>query len=189
MCSIFYCRAETNYFIAVISLPETSWHFQNGTLLVQRRLSYRNATVLSTDLGLFCSGHDMITACESYTSTALWNGQWFHRQACSNTNLGTDWEPIQDGKEIVFVWAPDHVGISSKSAADSAAKDALDDDVSNEYIPFSDLTPHLNNYIADSWQNEYPLNKLHRSLLSKWTSSDTALPMEQTTYGWLILSC
>ena len=29
---------------------------------------------------------------------------------------------IQDRKEVVFVWVPDHVDISGNSAADSAAK-------------------------------------------------------------------
>ena len=37
------------------------------------------------------------------------------------------------GKEIVFVWVHGHVGISGNSAANSAAKDALDGDVSDEY--------------------------------------------------------
>ena len=70
---------------------------------------------------------------------------------------------IRDGKEIVFVWAPGHVVISGNSATDSAAKDALDGDVSDEYIPFSDLKPRLSNYIAELCQNEwdnYPRNKL-----------------------------
>ena len=55
---------------------------------------------------------------------------------------------IKDGKEVVYVWLPGHVGISGNLAADSAAKDALDGDVSDEYIPSSDLKPRLNNYVA-----------------------------------------
>ena len=72
---------------------------------------------------------------------------------------------IRDGREIVFVWVLGHVGISGNLAADSAAKDALDGDVSAEYIPFSDFKPRLNSYITEVWQNEwdyYPLNKLHK---------------------------
>ena len=36
---------------------------------------------------------------------------------------------IRDGKEIVFVWVPGHVGIRDNSAVGFAAKDALDGDV------------------------------------------------------------
>ena len=72
---------------------------------------------------------------------------------------------IRNGREIVFVWVLGHVGISGNSAADSAARDALDDDVSAEYIPFFDFRPRLKSYITEVWQNEwdnYPLNKLHK---------------------------
>ena len=50
-------------------------------------------------------------------------------------------EMTRDGREIVFIWVPGHVGIRGNSAADSAAKDALDGDISVELIPFSDLKP------------------------------------------------
>ena len=39
-----------------------------------------------------------------------------------------------------------HVGIRGNSAAESAAKDALDSDISDELIPFSDLKPRMNKY-------------------------------------------
>ena len=48
-------------------------------------------------------------------------------------------EMTREGREIVFIWVPGHVGIRGNSAADSAAKDALDGDISVELIPFSDL--------------------------------------------------
>ena len=53
---------------------------------------------------------------------------------------------IQEERDIVFVCVSDHVGIRGNSAADSAAKDALDGNISDELIPFSDLKPCLNNY-------------------------------------------
>ena len=45
---------------------------------------------------------------------------------------------IKDGKDIVFVWVPGHVGTMDNSAADAAAKDSLIGDMV-ELIPFSDL--------------------------------------------------
>ena len=38
---------------------------------------------------------------------------------------------IRDGKEIVFVWVPDYVGIRGNSAAEPAGRDALVGDVAD----------------------------------------------------------
>ena len=74
-------------------------------------------------------------------------------------------EMTREGREIVFIWVPGHVGIRGNSAADSAAKDALDGDISVELIPFSDLKPRTNKYILELWQSEwdeFPENKLYK---------------------------
>ena len=50
-------------------------------------------------------------------------------------------------------------------AADSAAKDALDGDISVVLIPFSDLKSRTNKYILELWQSECdesPENTLHQ---------------------------
>ena len=62
-----------------------------------------------------------------------------------------------EGREFAFIWVPGHVGI--------AAKDALDGDISVEFIPFSDLKPRTNKYILELWQSEWdelPENKLYK---------------------------
>ena len=64
-------------------------------------------------------------------------------------------EMTRDGREIVFIWVPSHVGIRGNSAADSAAKDVLDGDILGDLIPFSDLKSRTNKYILELWQSEW----------------------------------
>ena len=64
-------------------------------------------------------------------------------------------EMTRDGREVVFIWVPSHVGIRGNSAADSAAKDALDGDISVELIPFSYLKSRTNKCIFKLWQSEW----------------------------------
>ena len=74
-------------------------------------------------------------------------------------------EMTRDGREIVFIWVPGHVGMRGNSAADSAAKDALDEDISVELILFSDLKSRTNKYILEPWQSEWdelPEKKLYQ---------------------------
>ena len=71
----------------------------------------------------------------------------------------------KEGRDIIFIWVPGHVGIRGNLAADSAAKDALDGDILVELIPFSDLKSHTDKYILELWQaewDEFPENKLYK---------------------------
>ena len=78
-------------------------------------------------------------------------------------------ELTRDGMEIAFTWVPGHVGNRRNLVADTAAKDALDEDISGKLIPFSDLKSHVNRYVLELWQSEwkeFPENKLHK-IISK----------------------
>ena len=56
-------------------------------------------------------------------------------------------ELTRDEKEIVFIRVPSHVDIRGNSA-DSAAKDACDDDISDELIPYSAFKSCVNKYVS-----------------------------------------
>ena len=94
----------------------------------------------------------------------LFNMKYYHPLLAKILELHLELQ--NDDKEIVFIWVSGHVGIRGNYAADSAAKDALDSDISDELIPFSDLKPRLNKYLVDLWQMEwdnYPYNKLYKT--------------------------
>ena len=72
----------------------------------------------------------------------------------------------KDGRDIVFIWVPGHVGIRGNSAVDSAAHDG---DVSVEFIPFSDLESHASKYVLQLWPSgwdKFLNNKLKKNIAS-----------------------
>ena len=77
---------------------------------------------------------------------SILNLNYYHPVLVQILELYTEMK--REGREIVFIWVPGHVGIRGNSAGDSAAKDALHGDISVvELIPFSDLKPRTNKYI------------------------------------------
>ena len=94
---------------------------------------------------------------------SILNLKYDHPVLVQNLELYT--EMSREGREIIFIWVPGHVAIRGNSAADSAAKDALDGDISVELIPFSVLKPRTNKYILELWQSEwdeFPEKKLYK---------------------------
>ena len=67
-------------------------------------------------------------------------------------------------KTVIFCWLPSHMGISGNERADSAAKAALQKDVSNCLISYTVTYQYISQYVRDIWQREWDTavnNKLH----------------------------
>lgn len=54
-----------------------------------------------------------------------------------------------------FCWVPGHVGLSGSEKADSAARQALNEEVTQCQVPTSDLKPIINSYITHKWQSDW----------------------------------
>ena len=78
-------------------------------------------------------------------------------------------------KTIFFCWIPSHIGIRGNEAADVAAKESLDFNITASQVPYTDLKPHINYFIANKWQERWsscPDNKLFKikPTLGVWPS-------------------
>ena len=65
---------------------------------------------------------------------------------------------------VIFCWLPSYMGISGNERADSAAKAALQKDVFNCLISYTDTYQYISQYVRDMWQREWDTavnNKLH----------------------------
>ena len=126
---------------------------------------YIQAILLALRHVYYSKGKSFLILSDSLSSLqSIFNLKYDHPALVQILDLYT--EMTTDGREIVFIWVPGHVGIRGNSAADSAAKDALDGDISVELIPFSDLKSLTNKYILELWQSEwdeFPENKLYIS--------------------------
>src|SRR5208282_3493787 len=71
---------------------------------------------------------------------------------------------IESGKQIFIMWIPSHIGLPGNSAADAAAKAALNHTTSEGTVPYSDFKSTINSYTLSCWQQSWDLqtgNKLH----------------------------
>ena len=67
-------------------------------------------------------------------------------------------------KTICFCWIPSHIGIRGNETADVTAKESLDFNITSQ-VPYTDLKPHINSFIANKWQERWsscPDNKLFK---------------------------
>ena len=96
------------------------------------------AIILALKHVYYSKGKSFLILSDSLSSLqSIFNLKYDHPVLVQILDLYT--EMTRDGREIVFIWVPGQAGIRGNSAADSAAKDALDGDISVELIPFSDL--------------------------------------------------
>ena len=58
-------------------------------------------------------------------------------------------------KTIFFCWIPSHIGIRGNEAADVAAKESLDFNITSSQVPYTYLKPHINSFIANKWQERW----------------------------------
>ena len=58
-------------------------------------------------------------------------------------------------KTVHFCWIPSHIGIRGNEAADVAAKESLSQDIIASQVPYTDLKPHINSFIANKWQERW----------------------------------
>ena len=68
-------------------------------------------------------------------------------------------------KTIHLCWIPSHIGIRGNEAADMAAKESLNLDITASQVPYTDLKCHINHFISNKWQEHWsscPDNKLFK---------------------------
>ena len=76
-------------------------------------------------------------------------------------------------KTINLCWIPSHIGIRGNEAADMAAKESLNLDITASQVPYTDLKCHINHFISNKWQERWsscPDNKLFKikPTLGEW---------------------
>ena len=76
-------------------------------------------------------------------------------------------------KTIYLCWIPSHIGIRGNEAADLAAKESLNLDITTSKVPYTDLKCHINHFISNKWQERWTScanNKLFKikSTLGVW---------------------
>ena len=70
----------------------------------------------------------------------------------------------KQNKTVEFCWIPSHIGIYGNTKADKAAKDALNFEIAEFHIPYTDLKFSIKKYVNSLWQicwDSYHTSKLY----------------------------
>ena len=73
-------------------------------------------------------------------------------------------------KTIFFCWIPSNIGIRGNEAADVAAKESLDFNITASQVAYTDLKPHINSFIANKWQERWSCCPEIKPTLGVWPS-------------------
>ena len=95
-------------------------------------------------------------------------------------------------RTIFFCWIPSHIGIRGNEAADVAAKESLDFNITASQVPYTDLKPHINSFISNKWQERWSScldNKLFKikHTLGVWPSGFRNSRQEEVVLSRLII--
>ena len=82
---------------------------------------------------------------------------------------------IASGRYITFTWIPSRIGIPGNELADKTAKRALDQPLSKNKIPFSDLFPEVVSHLTAKWQHNWSKQLFNKLLPIKPSLGKTKL--------------
>ena len=82
---------------------------------------------------------------------------------------------------IIFCWLPSHRGISGNERANSEAKAALTNYVSECLISYTDAYQYLSQYVRDLWQCEWGTAVKHTSFMLHILDRRTAVRLQIRT--------
>ena len=94
------------------------------------------------------------------------------------TQFLDDYTEVKD-REIILCWVPSHVGIQGNESADQAAKEALNLEVTDMFIPHSDYKESINKYVVALWR-EYWSYQRDNKLFRIGATIGTTQPLEPT---------
>ena len=81
-------------------------------------------------------------------------------------------------KTVIFCWLPSHMAISVNKRADSAAKAALQKDVSDCLISYTDAYQYISQYVCDRWQSEWDMAVNKQASCYKTLDRRTAIHLQ-----------